>query len=126
MATAAPKKKILIVEDDMDIFEALQEAFESEGFQVVVASNGQTALDYLNHCEKLPNLVLLDLMMPVKDAFQFREEQRVTPRIANVPILLMSADSNLEAKKIQLGLEHSMKKPFELNVLLGKVRELCA
>ncbi len=118
-------KHVLIVEDDADILESLVELLETEGFTTTPTSNGQEALDYLHACPDLPQLILLDLMMPVKDAFQFRQEQRLDPRISEIPVMLMSADGQLETKKKQLGFQHCLKKPFEIDTLISAVKSLC-
>src|SRR5690606_10740757 len=93
-------KKILIVEDDPEIREALVELLESEGYWVDCKINGQDALDYLQEeasprGKGLPSIILLDLMMPVMDGWRFRAEQQKDPVLNQVPIVVMSADSNL-------------------------------
>ena len=61
-----------------------------EGFQTAAVANGQEALDYLRQ-ENAPNLILLDLMMPVMDGWEFRRRQRADPGIADIPVVVLSA-----------------------------------
>jgi CheY-like chemotaxis protein len=121
-----PAKKILIVEDDECIREALLDLLEGEGYQISVAANGQIGLDFLRQTEELPSLILLDLTMPVKDGFTFREEQLGDERINKVPVLVMSADPNMLLKKDRLKANIYMKKPLELSQMLRSIAELVA
>ena len=95
--------RILIVEDAIDIRQLLQQLFELEGYTVDVASNGMEALTLLQSQSELPRVILLDLMMPVMDGFQFRELQVKDPRLASIPVLLMTADANIVTKTQKLG-----------------------
>jgi CheY-like chemotaxis protein len=119
------KKRVLVVEDDQPILSSLVEVLEEEGYSVVGTRNGQEALEHLKNASELPNLILLDLMMPVKDGIAFREEQELDPRIAQIPVLLMSADSQLETKKYRVGLQHHIKKPIDLDHFIETVKQLC-
>lgn len=113
-------KRIFVVEDDLHIRESLTEVLEIEGFNVVSAVNGQEALDMLRNGEK-PDLILLDLMMPVKDGFQFKAEQEVDPIMSKIPVIIMSANGNMSAKK-ELGLvKDYLKKPIDLDSLLSTI-----
>ena len=71
--------RILIVEDDEDIARNLRELLEGEGHVVEWASNGRVALDYLRGTADRPSFILLDLMMPVMDGYEFRTEQEKEP-----------------------------------------------
>ena len=82
---------LMIVEDDADISEALAEALEDHGHTVIVAADGQEALDKLRAAAVLPRLILLDLMMPVMDGWQFRAAQRQDANLAEIPVVLLSA-----------------------------------
>src|SRR5690242_14878079 len=81
---------ILIVEDNPDSRETLAMVIEGMGYTVSTASNGREALDYLR-THSLPCLILLDLMMPVMDGWEFRNQQRQDPALADIPILVVSA-----------------------------------
>lgn len=120
------KKKILVIEDDRDIRRNLKDLLESEGYFVVVADNGQTALDLLAQPADLPSAILLDLMMPVMDGFQFREQQAKITRIAGIPVVVMSADNRLDEKKHILRAAHALKKPLDIDMILELVKKIVA
>ena len=116
-------KTIHIIEDDQAIREALSEFLEMEGYAIVCSSNGQDALEYLGKAKSLPNLILLDLMMPVKDGSQFRREQLADPKIKKIPVLLMSADGHAREKMGTLPVTDFLKKPLELDYLMESIQK---
>jgi CheY-like chemotaxis protein len=105
-------KSILIVEDSPDVQALLALFLESEGYHIDYAHNGRKALDLLQNSETLPGLILLDLMMPDMDGFRFREEQAKIPRISDIPIVVMTADADGQAKAAKVGANAFLKKPF--------------
>ena len=115
------KNHLLIIEDDRDILEVLKDLLESENYEVSTAENGQEGLNFLENCSNLPGLILVDLMMPVMDGFQFREKQSVHPKFKSVPVVVMSADGHSEAKKERIGVQFFMKKPLDLEVVLSTI-----
>jgi CheY-like chemotaxis protein len=120
------KKKILVIEDDRYIRETVTELLESEGYDVSVAINGHDALEQLRRSSKLdrlPSLIVLDLMMPVKDGFAFREEQVKDPILSQIPVIVMSADEPAIEKMKRVADIEYLKKPIELDELLGVVRK---
>lgn len=118
-STATPPL-ILVVDDDPDILEALSEILEAEGYALRRARNGQEALERL--VEPLPNLILLDLMMPVMDGWEFARRMRERPDANGVPIIVLSADRNVGGKAKEIGALGHLAKPFELGDLLQMVR----
>jgi len=117
------EKLILIVEDEQDIRNGLQELLESEGYSVSVAENGAEALDTLKNFEVLPCLILLDIMMPIKDGFAFKFEQDQDPRIKNIPVAIMTADTLIDIKRIQMNANACIRKPIDIDALLLTVKE---
>lgn len=112
---------VLVVDDDPDILEALSEILEAEGFEIRRARNGKEALERLE--PDAPQLILLDLMMPVMDGWEFAQRMRQRPpEIARIPIIVLSADRNVGSKAADLGAVGHLAKPFELNDLLDLVR----
>lgn len=113
---------ILVVDDDPDILQTLALCLSSEGYRVTMAGNGQEALDALSR-EK-PACILLDLMMPVMDGWQFVAEldHRGMRRVA--PLLVLSADRAVQGHATKLQADAFLAKPFDLDELLGKVSEL--
>jgi CheY-like chemotaxis protein len=115
-------KEILIVEDDPDIRESLQIVLETEGYHACTASNGKEAMAALEILDQ-PCLVLLDLMMPVMNGWEFLAVQRQNDRLAKVPVVVVSAiaDGARPAGAIEF-----MQKPVDLDALLQLVRNHCA
>lgn len=90
MDQPAPRKPVLVVEDDDDARAAIAEILEGEGYEVAVAANGREALSELQHLPP-PSLILLDLRMPVMDGPEFLRHLRADwPRLRAVPVLLLS------------------------------------
>jgi CheY-like chemotaxis protein len=120
------QSQILLVEDDPYIAESLAELLLGEGYAVVSAQNGKEALDYLRSSQSLPRLILLDLMMPVMDGYRFREAQKQDARLADIPVVAMSADRGAQLKTQGTGVRYSLRKPLELDELLRIVSEVCS
>lgn len=95
-----------------------------EGFTTRTAKNGQEALDTLRG-GFIPSLILLDVMMPVMDAFGFRAEQLKDPDLARIPTVVMSAAHGLGEKARALGIREYLAKPVALEALLGVVERIC-
>ena len=102
---------VLVVEDDPDVAEAMLDVLMEDGYQVAHATNGREALDLL-HTEPEPALILLDLMMPEMDGAQFRDAQLRDPRLAHIPVVILSADRKLAEKARALGIENFVSKPL--------------
>ncbi len=109
-----------MVDDDPDILEALSEILEAEGFGIRQARNGLEALELVEQLP--PSLILLDLMMPVMDGWEFAERIRRRPDWAQIPVIVLSADRNIGGKARELGALGYLAKPFELNELLSLVQ----
>lgn len=114
------RKRILIVEDDLDIRDSLVELLEDSGYAVETASNGQEGLDVLQS-SVTPDLILLDLMMPIKDGFAFRSEQLGMPQFAQIPVIIMSADGQVKEKTAQTQCAAYIRKPLEIDYFLQTV-----
>jgi two-component system, chemotaxis family, chemotaxis protein CheY len=112
---------ILVVDDDPDILDALSEILEAEGYEVDRARHGQEALSRLD--QRHPDLILLDLMMPVMDGWEFAQALRRREDGAQVPVVVLSADRQAGAKARVVGARAFLAKPFELNELLRVVSE---
>ena len=113
---------VLIVEDDEDLREMMAQLLTLEGFQTATVANGREALEYLHQASK-PDVILLDLMMPVMDGWEFRRQQQADPSLAPVPVIVLSAlDSNRAAT---LDATAFLKKPLDFDHLLSLVRAYC-
>jgi DNA-binding response OmpR family regulator len=116
-----PDKLILIIEDDADIRDSLEEVLRCASYRVQKAENGKAALELLERSRSVPDLILLDLMMPVMDGWDFRQRQLERPEWRNVPVIVISAGGNVEQKAAHLSAVGWIKKPLEISTLLGAV-----
>jgi CheY-like chemotaxis protein len=110
--------RVLIVEDDADIREALHELLEMAGYDASEAANGLEGLAAARRAP--PDLIVLDLMMPVMDGWQFRRAQRSDPALASIPVIAISASgpsSSIDA-------DTYLEKPFALDRLVAEVARL--
>jgi CheY-like chemotaxis protein len=115
---------ILIVEDDADMRESLGEILQLEGYRVFGAANGKEALNHLSQADA-PCLILLDLMMPVMSGWEFREQQRQDPRLAQIPVAVLTGVRNSAEQILDLGAVGYFQKPVDLSALLATVAEHC-
>jgi len=113
---------VLIVEDDDDLREMLAQLLSLEGFQAAAVTNGREALDYLRE-EDAPGVILLDLMMPVMDGWEFRRRQQADPALAAVPVIVLSALDQSRAGHVAA--DAVLKKPLDFDRLLALVRSYC-
>lgn len=109
-------RTVLVVEDDRDIRETLEDALRDEGFSVVLAANGQEALDALEGISP-PFAIVLDILMPVMNGREFYDHLRQDPRFAAVPVLVSTSDPTSAPAGVA-----TMRKPVPLGTLLAKVR----
>jgi len=110
---------VLVVEDDACIRDLVLELLGGEGWKVVGAGNGEEALRRLREGPVRPELILLDLMMPVMDGWQFRAEQLRDPTLAQIPVVLMSASPEEVAAEVSV--DDRVPKPFDIDALLRAV-----
>jgi CheY-like chemotaxis protein len=122
-STAPPTHcPVLIVEDDADLREMMAELLQLEGYRTQTATNGREALDYLERTDR-PDVILLDLMMPVMDGWEFRRRQMANPSLADVPVVVLSALDPARAHDLAGAV--FLKKPLDFDRLLGLVRQFC-
>jgi CheY-like chemotaxis protein len=117
-------KSILIVEDDDAVREALAAFLEGEGYGVAEAAHGEEALRHLRSSGSFC-LILLDLMMPVMNGWEFRSRQLLDPALAGIPVVVVSADDSVARKAADVGAAGYMAKPIEFDQLLEHVRRHC-
>jgi CheY-like chemotaxis protein len=114
---------VLIVEDDPDLREMMAQMLSLEGFETATAANGQEALEYL-HATPNPEVILLDLMMPIMDGWEFRRKQQADPALADVPVIVLSALDQPRAAQVADAAAF-LKKPLDFDRLLDLVRGYC-
>lgn len=121
MQTREPCRGVLVVEDDRDIRESLKLVLEMEGFHVSAATNGREALDMLERLDR-PCVILLDLMMPVMNGWEFLQHMQSDTVIATIPVVVVSAIAErARARPIAA----YVKKPVDINVLIQLVERYC-
>jgi CheY-like chemotaxis protein len=116
---------ILLVEDDESIRQMVRDVLNDEGDAIEVAADGEAALSYLHRCKQLPQVILLDLVMPGMDGIQFLHMQHTNPRLAQVPVILFSASNQLQQVAQTFNAAY-VRKPFDITELLALMRHCCA
>jgi len=120
MEMAMTQKKVLLVEDDLEIRDVLQDLLEAEGYDVIPASHGRQALDYLEGApaDRLPDLVVLDLMIPFVDGTQVLAAMKGDPRLSPIPVVVLSA----VVRERPIGADAFLPKPIPLQTLFDTIR----
>ena len=113
---------VFIVEDDADTREMMGRFLELDGYHVESAANGKQALERLGGVTK-PCVILLDLMMPVMDGWQFRREQVQDKTLSKIPVIVVSAAGREGLERIHANAY--LPKPVDLDELLQRVTEYC-
>lgn len=119
-------KKILTIDDDEDIRNSISERLQMEGFHTTWAKNGRVALDYLQALADadLPDLIILDFMMPIMNGQDFCREKSKIPRLSHIPVVMMTAGGNLVnvMDKIDSRAEGYMSKPMDDETIVKMVK----
>jgi serine/threonine protein kinase len=113
-------RHILIIEDEWDVREALAISLEADGFVVARADNGRDALDQLEHGLR-PDVIVLDLQMPVMDGWEFMRQLKEQPALTGIPVMIVSATDVTRAKAATVGAVECLQKPVDLQELTAKV-----
>lgn len=117
-------KRILIADDEPNIVISLEFLMKREGFDVVVAADGEAALSEM--AARMPDLILLDVMLPKKDGFEVCQQIRANPAWQSVKIIMLTAkgrDTQI-AKGLALGADSYMTKPFSTKDLMAQIKQL--
>jgi two-component system sensor histidine kinase/response regulator len=113
-------KTVLVVDDDRDTRESLQEAFEEQGYSTVTAADGREALEKLADAARRPDIVVLDIAMPVMDGNRVYEAMRADPLLARIPVVASTSTPERAPPGVVV-----VPKPFKLERLLSTVAVLC-
>jgi two-component system chemotaxis response regulator CheY len=117
-----PVADILLAENDQDLRDAMTGMLRKAGYSVEAVANGQEALEWLDSAAHPPKLLLLDLIMPVMDGWQFLDEQQKTPRNAAIPVVVLSANGSFAGRSESIPF---LRKPVALKPLLAVVGRYC-
>jgi CheY-like chemotaxis protein len=120
MRAAMAARHILVVDDEPDIRDAIGEALADEGYVVETAANGMDALHWLRSAETIPDLVLLDMIMPQLDGRAFLDEINKLARFATLPVVVFSASQDADLPQVR----GWARKPFDLDDLLALIRRV--
>jgi len=123
--TTEPRPTVLVVDDDEDLLAVLRDVIAEEGYRVLTAPSGETALDMLRSGED-PCMILLDLKMPGMDGHEFRRRQLAEPAFAAIPVVGFTGLSNGQQVAHQLALGSCLSKPVNLHHLLETVAHYCS
>jgi len=115
LRSGAAKGRILVVEDEEVLRDALEPLLEEEGYEVSVAENGREALSRL-HTESLPDIIVLDLKMPVMNGWEFRTIQKDDPKLGRIPVVAVSGDGSAQAAAVSA--QAFLRKPVDAKDLL--------
>lgn len=115
-------KKVLIIEDDEGIIEAMQLAIEMLGYSVKTLSKGDTVVQTV--IEFKPDVIMLDLLLSGMDGKEICKKLKSTPETSHVPVIMLSAHPTAKLSAKEAGADYFLPKPFDVNELLDKVTAL--
>jgi CheY-like chemotaxis protein len=113
---------VLVIDDDAEIRQALTEILEDENYSVSAASNGKEAIDMVSR-GPCPDVILLDVMMPVMDGWHFLSARLAHPRLVEVPIIIISAGIEAEREAKKVGVFEVAKKPLHVDDLIRRIED---
>ncbi len=115
-------KKILLVDDQINFIKMISIKLSKLGYSILTAENGEIALNIAN--EKKPDLIIMDIMMPVMDGFTAAAELKENPKTASIPLIFLSAKGSIndQEKAKELGASDFIAKPFSPKVLVEKIQ----
>jgi len=117
------KKKILVVDDEVDLIKTIQFSLELEGYKVLVSYNGEDALAQAR--KENPDLILLDIMLPKLDGYKVCRLLKFDEQYKHIPILMMTAKTQEKDKLMgkETGADEYITKPFDMEELMEKIKE---
>ena len=115
---------VLVIDDDAEIRQALIDILEDEDYVVRAAANGKEALDIVA-TGPCPDVILLDVMMPVMDGWHFLSARLRHPRLVEVPIIIISAGTEAETEARKVGACQVIKKPLHVDDLIHRIEDCC-
>jgi twitching motility two-component system response regulator PilH len=118
--------RVLLIDDELQIAHVMRLLLEQRGHSVLVAEDGSRGLALAQR--QAPDVILLDIMMPIMDGFATLEALQASPRTSSIPVLIVSAmqPEQVEQRCYSLGARGYVQKPFDAGILIGTVEELAA
>lgn len=126
MTNATQQKTIMIIEDDAFVMDIYETKLKSEGFEVILASKGMEAMKILEKSEKMPNLILLDIIMPYMDGLEVLKEVQKNSSLRDIPVILLTNLSQKEEVEqgMKLGAkDYLIKSHFTPSEVLEKISQ---
>lgn len=119
-------RRVLLIEDEPNIIEAISYLLSRDGWTVHTHSNGETAMDKV--MQSVPELIILDVMLPGRSGYDILRDLRATPETADVPVMMLTARGQARDRELaaSLGATQFMTKPFSNAEVLDSVRTLAA
>ena len=118
------EKKLLIVDDEPELLLLIEARLKANGYEVFTAADGQTALELAK--KKIPDLIILDIMLPKMDGYKVCGLLKKDTRYAHIPIVLFTARAQTEDMRLgeEMGADAFITKPFDAQILLSKIETL--
>lgn len=117
---------VMVVDDDADVRDAIADVVNDNGYQTMIAANGKEAIEQLRGTAVRPCVILLDVMMPIMDGWEFRAELSADPELGAIPVVVLTAHANMDEVVRRMQAVDCLKKPFELSQLLSTIDRLCS
>lgn len=115
------KPKILVIDDDVDLVKVMKGTLESKPYEVLVAYNGKEGMEKAK--KEKPDLIILDIMMPVMDGFNFAEQFSKDPSLAKITVLALTSFSDSLGQPFPFEVSEYLRKPLKPKDLIAKVEE---
>ena len=118
------KRRLLVVEDELDLAEMVKLRLKANGYEVLIAYDGQAGLDLAR--QEKPDLIILDLMLPKIDGYKICRMLKFDEKYKHIPIIMFTARAQESDKKMgsDVGADAYITKPFDAQALLSKIKEL--
>jgi len=116
-----PRAKLLLVDDDVDLVRVMKGTLESNDYEVIIAYNGKEGMEKAK--KEKPDLVILDILMPVADGFVFADQFRKEPSLANIPVIALTSFSESLGQPFPFEVTEYIQKPLKPRDLVAKVEE---
>jgi CheY-like chemotaxis protein len=116
---------VMVVEDDRAVRESIVEILEDHDYQPMSAANGREAFERLRREVVKPRLILLDMMMPIMDGWEFRALQKDDPELGSIPVVVLTAHADVTEAVSGMRVDGALQKPLHLQTLLTIVERFC-